>query len=73
MHKYFLDCSLRTGDKYGNYRIDIIAVENVFDHAGGAFLSEEKHYLNGGKKEPHRPGNLPDFALQHCEILYDSV
>ena len=62
-----------TGEKYGNYRIDIIAAENVSDHAGGAFLSEEELHLSGGKKEPHRLSDLPDPALQYCEIFYDCV
>lgn len=42
-----------TGDKYRNYRIDIIAAENVSDHAAGTFLSEEKFNIGGGKEEPY--------------------
>lgn len=73
MYRLILEFEFISGEKYGNYRIDIITAENVSDHADRSFLSQEKPDLGGRKKEPHRSGDLSDPALQYREILYDHV
>ena len=63
----------RNEEGYGNYRIDIIAAENVSDHVVGTVLSEEKPDFRRGEKESYRSGDIPDFTLQYCEVFYDRV
>lgn len=73
MYRLILEFELISGEKCGNYRIDIIAAENVSDHADRAFFSAEKPDLGGGQKKSHRSGDLSHLTLQHREILYDHV